>query len=237
LAAALLIILLLVISFVLSSKNTDLKDELELARQDIAAATPIDDSVTINFYLKEHQDIIARQASLNSVTPQPAQIRVSQSDIMCYELFGNQHEFMSPGIIFRGPSFEREFSLSETPVIFNGHTLTLSEARNATDFDIVSPSWFHPYYKLGQIRVIEDRDALQLLYTNGINSISLFEQSLDGQRGLSRHDFREYAVYNNQGEDRGTILAWRDDTLSYVLIGNIEMSQLMDMAQSISAKK
>ena len=33
----------------------------------------------------------------------------------------------------------------------------------------------------------------------------------------------------------GTILAWRDGALSYVLVSSIEMSQLMDMAQSISA--
>jgi hypothetical protein len=78
---------------------------------------------------------------------------------------------------------------------------------------------------------------MQLLYTDGINSVSLFEQSLDGQRGLEPQDFREYAVYRNKGQAGGTILAWRDDVRSYVLIGNTEMSQLMDMAQSISAGK
>jgi hypothetical protein len=65
----------------------------------------------------------------------------------------------------------------------------------------------------------------------------LFEQPLDGRRGLSRQDFREYAVYRNTEQVGGTILAWRDDVLSYVLIGNVEMSNLMDMAQSISAGK
>ncbi len=78
---------------------------------------------------------------------------------------------------------------------------------------------------------------MQLLYTDGINSVSLFEQSLDGQRGLSRQDFREYAVYRDKEQAAGTILAWRDDVRSYVLIGNTEMSQLMNMAQSISAGK
>jgi len=65
----------------------------------------------------------------------------------------------------------------------------------------------------------------------------LFEQPLDGQRGLSRQDFREYAVYRDKEQAGGTILAWRDDVRSYVLIGNTEMSQLMDMAQSISTGK
>jgi hypothetical protein len=218
--------------FVLYRKVTDLRDEL--AQRDVAIA-PTDDSATINFYLREHQDVVARHASLNPTTPQPLQMRVSQHDILYYELLDDQPEYMHPGIIVRGPSSQREIGLPEAPVISNGHTMTLSEALENTNFDLVAPPWLHPYYKLNQIRTIEDRDALQLLYTNGINSISLFEQSLDRRRGLSRQDFREYAVYRNTEQVGGIILAWRDDVLSYVLIGNIEMSQLMDMAQSISA--
>ncbi|NIN00943.1 MAG: hypothetical protein GTO24_23515 [candidate division Zixibacteria bacterium] len=104
------------------------------------------------------------------------------------------------------------------------------------NFEMVSPPRLHPGYMLDKIRRIEDRDALHLLYTDGINTLSLFEQPLDGGRGLVAQDFREYAVYCNDTQGGGTILAWRDDTLSYVLIGNAEMSQLMDMAQSISAR-
>ncbi|MGB2864374.1 MAG: hypothetical protein WBC05_13675, partial [Sedimentisphaerales bacterium] len=196
-----------------------------------------DDSATINLYLKEHQDVVARHVSMGPATPQPAQMRVSRHDILYYEIFDDQPEYMHPGIIVRGASSQHQINLSEAPVISNGHKLTLSQAQEAADFDLVLPSWLHPGYKLGQIRRIEGRDALQLVYTNGINSVSLFEQPLDGQRGLEPKDFREYAVYRNQGQAGGTILAWRDDTLSYVLIGNIEMSQLMNMAQPISAGK
>jgi hypothetical protein len=196
-----------------------------------------DDSATINFYLKEHQDIVAQTVSANISTPPTARMRVSRHDILYYELFDDGPEYMRPGIIVRGSSSQREIDSPEAPVISNGHIMTLSEARKIADFDMVSPSWLHPGYSLDQIRRIEGRDALQLLYTDGINSVSLFEQPLDGQRGLSRQDFREYAVYRNKGQAGGTILAWRDDTLSYVLIGNNEMSQLMSMAQSINAGK
>jgi hypothetical protein len=162
-------------------------------------------------------------------------MHVSRDDIIYYELFDEEPEFIHPGIILRGPLSERQISSHEAPAISNGHTMTLSEARETADFGLVAPPRLHPGYSLDQIRRIEGRDALQLLYTDGINSVSLFEQPLDGQRGLSRQDFREYAVYRNAGQAAGTILAWRDDALSYVLIGNTEMSQLMDMAQSISA--
>jgi hypothetical protein len=236
LAAALVVISSCVWCFVLSSKVTDLKAELEQARRNVALA-PADDSATINFYLKEHQDIVARHASFSPAAPQSAQMRVSRHDILYYEFLDDGPGSTSPGIIVRGPSSEREIDSSRAPAISNGHALTLSEARQAAGFNLVSPARLYPGYCLDQIRRIEGRDAIQLLYTDGINSISLFEQPLDGQRGLEPKDFREYAVYRNKGQAGGTILAWRDDALSYVFIGNIEMSQLMDMAQSISAER
>ncbi|HCO94757.1 MAG TPA: hypothetical protein DIU00_12535 [Phycisphaerales bacterium] len=240
LAAALLVVTSWV-AFDLRREVTDLKDELELARRDIALArrdvaiTPTDDSATINLYLKEHRDVVARHVSQSSAAQEQAQMRVSQHDILYYEFLDDGPEYMRPGIIVRGPSSPRQISSSEAPVISNGHTLSLSEARKTAGFALQAPSRLHPCYELDQIRGIDGRDALQLLYTDGINSVSLFEQSLDGQRGLSRQDFREYAVYRNTEQNGGTILAWKDNALSYVLVGNTEMAQLMNMAQSISA--
>jgi hypothetical protein len=196
-----------------------------------------DDSATINFYFKEHQDIVAQTVSANIYTPQPARMQVNRHDVLYYEFLDEPYEFTRPGIIVRGPSSEQPASSPEVPTIANGHTLTLSEAREAASFVLVSPPRLHPGYMLDQIRRIEGRDALHLLYTDGINTVSLFEQPLEGQRGLAPQDFREYAVYRNKGQAGGAILAWRDNALSYVLVGNAEMSQLMDMAQSISAAK
>lgn len=232
-AAAVLIVSSWAACFVLLEKISNMKNELDSARRAMASI-PKDDTTTINLYLKEHQDVVARHASLSPPQPEPMQIRVNQDDILYYELLDDQPEYMRPGIIIRGPLSQGQISSPKAPTISNGHTLTLSEAKETTNFDLVAPPWLHPYYKLDQIRTIEGRDALQLLYTNGINSISLFEQPLDGRRGLEPKDFREYAVYRNEGQVGGIILAWRDDSLSYVLIGNTEMSQLMDMAQSIS---
>jgi hypothetical protein len=196
-----------------------------------------DDSATINFYLKEHQEIVAQTVAANISTPPAAQMRVNRHDVLYYEFMDDPYEFSRPGIIVRGPSSEQPTTSPEVPAIANGHTLTLSEAKKAANFNLVSPPRLHPGYMLDQIRRIEGRDALHLLYTDGINTVSLFEQPLEGQRGLAPQDFREYAVYRNKGQAGGAILAWRDNALSYVLVGNAEMSQLMDMAQSISAAK
>jgi hypothetical protein len=248
LAAGLLIIVSGLACFVLSRDVAGLKAELKLARQDVALAqretamaqqeaaiAPTDNSATINLYLKERRDLIARHASFSPGASQPTQMRVSQDDILYYEFLDEGPEYMRPGIIVRGPSSQREIGSSGTPVISNGDTLTLLEARETAGFALQAPGRLHPCYALDQIRRIDGRDALQLLYTDGINSVSLFEQSLDGQRGLSRQDLREYAVYRNTEQNGGTILAWKDDALSYVLVGNTEMAQLMNMAQSISA--
>jgi hypothetical protein len=196
-----------------------------------------DKSATINFYLREHQDVAARAVPVSLSAPPPASMHVDRHDILYYEFMDDPYEFSRPGIILRGPSSRRPNITPKAPAISNGHTLTLSEAREAASFDLVSPPRLHPGYMLDQIRRIDGRDALHLLYTNGINTISLFEQPLEGDRGLEAQDFREYAIYRSEGQAGRAILAWSDDSLSYVLIGNLEMSQLMDMAQSISVEK
>jgi hypothetical protein len=196
-----------------------------------------DKSATINFYLRQHRNVAARAIPASMSAPPPASMHVDRRDILYYEFMDDPYEFGRPGIILRGPLSRRPVAEPKTPTISNGHTLTLPEARRAAIFDLVSPPRLHPGYMLDQIRRIDGRDALHLLYTNGMNTISLFEQPLDGDRGLEAQDFREYALYRSKGQAGRAILAWRDDNLSYVLIGNLDMSQMMDMAQSISASK
>jgi hypothetical protein len=194
-----------------------------------------DKSATINLYLRQHRDVAARAVHASLSAPPPVPMRVDRHDILYYEFMDDPYEFARPGIIVRGSSSRRPVIVPEAPAISNGHTLTLAEARETATFDLVSPPRLHPGYMLDQIRRIDGRDALHLLYTDGINTLSLFEQPLDGRRGLEAQDFREYAVYRSEGQTGGAILAWTDDAISYVLIGNAEMSQLMDMAQAISA--
>lgn len=195
-----------------------------------------DDSTTINFYLREHQGAVTQTINTERTPIPAARMRLNRDDILYYEFFNNRPEFTHPGIILRRPISQREISSQETPVISNGRNLTLSQARDVVNFDFVAQPRLHPGYILDNIKKIENRNSLHLLYTNGINTSSLFEQPLEGEGGLGAQDFREYAIYQSTGQAGGTILAWSDGTLSYVLIGNIEMSKLMEIAQSISAR-
>ncbi len=196
----------------------------------------VDDSMIINLYLKEHQSVVAQTVSADLSTSPATRIHINRDDILYYEFFDQRPEYTRPGIIMRGPRSQQKIISPDAPKIRNGQILTLPQARKSVTFGLAPPTRLHPGYILDKIRKIEGRNSLQLLYTNGINTISLFEQPLEGEQRLAARDFREYAVYQSQEQSGGTILAWSDNALSYVLIGNAEMSRLMDMAQSISAK-
>jgi hypothetical protein len=161
-----------------------------------------------------------------------------------YEFLDDYSRFSRPGLILRGPISQREISLSKAPTISKGRILTIPQAQNAVGFDPVVPTQLPPGYILDSIRKIDDYNSLHILYTKGKDTISLFEQPVSGKGGLAAQDFREYAVYSkvepdvdSERQGRWTILAWSSGTLSFVLIGKEDMSQLMDIVQSISSPK
>lgn len=201
-----------------------------------------DYSDTINVYLTEHQGAVLQTASQDLTSQPAAHLRVSREDILYYEQIDSSDRFMRPGLIFQEPAdSEEKNSFPETYSISEGETLDLYRAREAVDFDLVAPPRFHPGFILDRIRKINNYDSLHLLYTNGIDTVSLFEQPVNGKRGLEAQDFREYAIYCSvepisgeiMAQEKVTILAWTSNTVSFVLIGKSDMSQLMDMAQSI----
>jgi len=203
-----------------------------------------DDLATINFYLMEHQGAITQTVSAELSTRPTARTYISRHDILYYEFIDELPRFARPGIILRRPSSQREISPAKAPAISKGKILTLPQARNAVDFDPVMLPRLHPGYILDSLRKIDDYHSLHMLYTNGIDTISLFEQSSNGKQGLAAQDFREYAVFRSvepaaglKGQGRATILAWSSGAVSFVLIGKTDMAQLMDMAQSISSAK
>ncbi|UCC99610.1 MAG: hypothetical protein JSW66_06935, partial [Phycisphaerales bacterium] len=139
-AAAFLILSCLAALLIQSGRVRDLRHELELARRDFAMART-DDSATINLYLREHQDVATRHASLNPPEPLPLQMQVSQHEILYYEILEDEPETMRPGIIVRGPLSQGQISPPKASIISNGHTLSLSEAKETANFDLVAPLW------------------------------------------------------------------------------------------------
>ena len=145
-------------------------------------------------------------------------------------------------MILRGPDSIRDAETAAPDSDLAGaKALTRSQARAAVGFDAVAPSRIHPGYILDTITKVAGRESLHLLYTNGIDTFSVFEQLLAGDRGLAAQDFREYAVYKSSspaeiaGNQAGaTILAWKNTHVSFVLIGRADMSRLMEIAQAFT---
>ncbi|UCE46644.1 MAG: hypothetical protein JSW47_13600, partial [Phycisphaerales bacterium] len=120
LAAACLVILSALACFVLAGKVADLKNELALAKRELAMAHT-GDSATINLYLREHQDVAARTVSFEPSARPPVRMDVHRRDILYYEFMDDPYEFARLGIILRGPSSRRQVIASEAPAISNGH--------------------------------------------------------------------------------------------------------------------
>src|SRR4030042_2847229 len=96
-------------------------------------------------------------------------------------------------------------------------------------------------YILDTITKVAGRESLHLLYTNGIDTFSIFEQPLGGDQGLAAEDFRKYAVYKSSTPAEGsenqagtTILAWKNTHVSFILIGRADMSRMMEIAQAFT---
>ena len=207
-----------------------------------APARPEDDLASINFYMTEHQEAVMQAASVGATERQPARVTLSRDDIMYYEFIDDYRGISRPGVILRGPTSARESgSAAPDSGLSSAKALTLSQARKAVSFEPVVPSRIHPGYILDTITKVAGRESLHLLYTNGIDTFSVFEQPLGGNQGLGAKDFREYAVYKSSasmetpGNQAGTtILAWKNTHVSFVLIGRADMSGLMEIAQAFT---
>lgn len=202
-------------------------------------ARPDDDLATINFYMTEHQEALLQAASAESADRQGARVTLSRDDVMYYEFIDDYRRVSRPGVILRGPSSSRDAeAAAPASDISSARALSLPQAQKAVSFDPVAPSRIHPGYILDTITKVAGRESLHLLYTNGIDTFSVFEQPLSGNQGLAARDFREYAVYKSSTSAEGvgdqggtTILAWKNTRVSFVLIGRADMSRLMEIAQ------
>jgi hypothetical protein len=200
------------------------------------------ESAPINFYLVEHQEAAAQTISAGLSTQPAARIPVDREDFLYYEFIDEFPRITRPGLILKGRDPQRKTPPPRATPSSKEHIITLEQARDAMGFPFVAPQRLHPGYILDSVRKIADRNCLHLVYTNGIDTLSLFEQPANGAQGLGAKDFREYAVYRSveptpgqpNGQRRVTILAWTNNGVSLVLIGKGDLSQLMDTGQAIS---
>jgi hypothetical protein len=204
--------------------------------------SPDEDLATINLYMTEHQEAVLQAASMEASERQPARLTIDRDDVMYYEYIDEYRRISRPGVLLRGPDAIRYAGAgAPAPALAADKALTLPEARAAVSFVPVAPSRVHPGYIFDSITKVAGRESLHLIYTNGIDSFSVFEQPLGGDRGLAAKEFREFAVYKSAvpvegpgGQAGMTILAWKNTHVSFVLIGRVDMSRMMEIAQVLS---
>jgi len=207
-----------------------------------SSTRPDDDLATINLYITEHQEAVMQAASTEHAARPGARVTLNREDVMYYEFIDDYRGISRPGVIVRGPdSVNNAEAVAPDSGVSGAKALTLPQARQAVSFDPVAPSRIHPGYILDSITKVASRDSLHLLYTNGIDTLSVFEQPLDEEQGLAAKDFRQYAVYKSSTPAEGspnqagtTILAWKNTHVSFVLIGRADMSRLMEIAQAFA---
>ncbi len=203
-----------------------------------------EDQATINFYLQEHQGAVVQSISTELLSRPATHMYIGRDDILYFEYVEDHPKVTRPGMILRGPKVKQQIALTKAPAITKGIIIEKSQVQLNVNFEPLVPERLPNGYVLTSIRAIEDYNSLHLLYTKELDTISLFQQPSHSQKGLSPQDFRDYAVYCSREPDtdlnikgRGTILAWSNSEISFVLIGDMDLSELIAMVPSINQAK
>jgi len=199
-------------------------------------AEPEMEKITVNFYLKQHENAIM-QASY-STEPRQSGIELGYEDVFYYDAArGPDREWPKEmGIFLRAPRrsvYPARREPSQADDLSNGHSLNLKEARESISFNVVAPHILHPGYFLENIRRIEGKECLQLIYTNGISTLSLFEQAFRSEEKFHSSDFREYVMYSKGNGEPVNIIGWNSAEVSFTLIGEQDLSHLMGIIRAI----
>ncbi len=194
------------------------------------------EKISINFYLNEHEKALTKAAY--SAHPSRSGMDLGYEDLLYYNTVrGSQRDWPGEaGIILREPNYYNDPARrkpSPAVDIANGKKLNLEEAQEAVSFKIIKSQTLYPGYFLESIRKIEGRECLQLVYTNGISTISLFEQALTSSEKLQSSDFREYVMYSRKGIRSVNIIGWNSAEVSFTLMGEHDLSHFLTIIREI----
>jgi hypothetical protein len=215
--------------------------------------------IWVSFYISEHEKTLKHATLQKAAFPRetPIHIPLRRENILYYdELSGEREELKGQsGLILKSESGWKEprpQSLSETErgtgrgedaeeksdeEFLNSETLTIEEAKKSVSFDIIAPSVIGEEYRLTMVRKAKDKECVQLVYSNGLGVISLFEQPLEAKEKLGRKDFREYILRLAKNEGPMAVLGWGTEQLAFNLTGEMPLSELMKIAEEIHERR
>ena len=97
------------------------------------------------------------------------------------------------------------------------------------------PDGFRPV--TGDVSVVDGVRTLHLLYSDGVRTVSLFQNARGAAVDMSRYSPRDIAVQNHRGRyvEQGpiTLLAWQEAGLHFALVGELSRAELVKIAASV----
>ena len=194
------------------------------------------EEIKIGFYLDEHERA-AQYVSFHAVSREfspPRWVPMQRENMFYYD----GSEDGSSGLFLRSQDTRKGLPTEENakPTIADGELITLSKAQKLVPFSIVAPEVLGGNYELEVVVRIKDSECIQLVYSDGVHTLSLFQQPLWTENGIRRRDFQEYILHKTSEEPRSAVLGWLTSETAFNLVGEVGFSELMQLAEEIQEK-
>ena len=192
--------------------------------------------IKIGFYLAEHERA-AQYVSHHAVSRTPSHPRwipMRREDMFYYD--GSERG--GAGVFLRSQSGAGSIPEDEKtpPKITESELVSPSEAQELMPFSIIAPEVLGGSYKLELVLKIKDRECVQLIYSNGVHTLSLFEQPVWTKNGIGQKDFQEYILHKAKEGSRNAILGWLTKEIAFSFVGEAGFSELIRLAEEIQEK-
>lgn len=195
--------------------------------------------IQVGFYIAEH-DSALRQVSFQR-TPLPSRapfwIPLNREDLLYYDTVSGESEEGQSGVFLKSGRRWEKGADDEGTEISDGEILSLAEVQEAVSFHIVAPAILSEDYRLASIRKVSDKECVQLVYSSGTSTISLFQQPMIPEMNLSRADFREYILRLSKDKKRTAVLGWHTDQVIFNLVAEMNLSDLIKVADEIQERR
>jgi hypothetical protein len=131
--------------------------------------------------------------------------------------------------------------------VSEANIINVEEAQKLMPFKIVAPKVLAGtpllggvgggYYQLAFILKIKEKECVQLVYSNGAQTISLFEQPLWTKNGIGRQDFQQYILYKTQTDSQNSVLGWHTKEIAFNLVSEAKFLDLMAIAEEVQERE
>lgn len=192
--------------------------------------------IKIGFYLAEHERA-TQYVSFQTVSSTPSTPRwvpMNREDMFYYD----GSEGGDSGLFLRNQAGQGSSSGDENakPRITEGEIITLSEAQKLMPFPVIAPEVLGENYELELVLRIKGKDCVQLVYSDGAHTLSLFQQPLWTKDGIRRRDFQEYVLHKAKEGTRNAVLGWLTKEIAFNFVGEAGFSELVQLAEEMQEK-